>query len=1040
MDRANRYFAAGQYDAAEIEYLNVLALDRGNAEAIGRLGVIYFDQGRMGKALPFLLAGRRMEPENLEVRLEFGLYLLAFAKFQEAKDEANFILDHAPSNSDAPLLLAEASVRPKEIEEARKRLMALPAPVPDGAPVLVALGTLDFRQRRFPEAEALFKRALAADPKSSAAYTALGALYWASNDAADAGQAFAKAVDLSNARSTKRLQYAQFKIQTGDREGGRKILEDMIQKAPDFLPASLQLAEIDEQDKLYDASAAAVATVLARDPTYPDAMLLSGRLWLERGKPDKAVDVLEYAKGVFPTYSQIDYELARAYLAEGATDKAATNLALAVGQDPDFVEAVIALVNIDTNKGDWASVINLLPPLIEKHPELLQARYLLANAYIQNNQPAAAIGTFRQISAAKPNDPQPILLTGMVLLRQNDLIDARTEFETALKMAPDFTPALEQLINLDIGDRQLAAAKQRIEGKLAKESGSARLHVLLARVYLAQKEFGAAEGELKRAIELKEDSPTPYFLLGEIYYSNKEDGKALTDLKQVVAKNPKAVEALMLMATIEERKKDYPAARDTYEKVLAEDPNFAPALNNLAYLYAEKLENLDKAFDLAQQARKVLPNEPNVADTLGWVLFKRHQYTWGLGLLAESGAALPMEPATQYHLGMLQYMLDDEAAAKASFERALKAGRDFDGIDQMKDRLALLAIDSRTAGAGERSTLEKAAAERPDDPVVLSRLVALYERDHDLDKAIAACETAINANPKDVSVMRLLAGLYTSKGQASKGFELAKAAHNLAPSDPEVAEILGRLAFAMHDYHWSLSLLSDSTAKLPNDPDAQFDLARALYSVGNVADSESAVRHALDLSARFGRANEARAFLDLVSLGDDPKRAASESERVDALVKAEPDNGPALVAQGEADEEKGDAAAAIQAYESALSRFPDFTPAERRLIILYSKNPTIGIKRGELATKAREAYPKDPEVAKACGIVDYLNGDYRRAEELLEDGAGRLSGDAELVYYLGMAQYRLKEKSSRSTLERALSMDLRNDLATEVRHILSELR
>src|SRR5271167_3779733 len=74
--RADREFNAGHYDAAEIEYMNTLRVDRLNPHAIGRLGVIYFDQGRVGKSLPCLVEGRRLEPDNLEVRLKLGLYLL----------------------------------------------------------------------------------------------------------------------------------------------------------------------------------------------------------------------------------------------------------------------------------------------------------------------------------------------------------------------------------------------------------------------------------------------------------------------------------------------------------------------------------------------------------------------------------------------------------------------------------------------------------------------------------------------------------------------------------------------------------------------------------------------------------------------------------------------------------------------------------------------------------------------------------------------------------------------------------------------------
>ena len=288
--------------------------------------------------------------------------------------------------------------------------------------------------------------------------------------------------------------------------------------------------------------------------------------------------------------------------------------------------------------------------------------------------------------------------------------------------------------------------------------------------------------------------------------------------------------------------------------------------------------------------------------------------------------------------------------------------------------------------------------------------------------------------------MRLLADLYSSKGEISKGFELAKAAHNLAPSDPHVAEILGRLAFANRDYRWSLSLLQDTTANQPNDPDAFYDLGRALYSLGSVKESEVAVQQALDIKSRFARREAASRFLESVYLGDDPQKAAEALTRLHSLLVEEPNNIPALVAQGEAHEQIGNAPEAIRDYEGVLSHYPDFKPVEKRLIVLYSKNPTNGNMVLDLANKAREAFPKDPEVAKACGIVIYQHGDYRRAEALLTDSASALSDDAEVTYYLGMAQYHLKEKSSRSTLEHALSLDLSSDLAAQVRHVLTELR
>ena len=59
----------------------------------------------------------------------------------------------------------------------------------------------------------------------------------------------------------------------------------------------------------------------------------------------------------------------------------------------------------------------------------------------------------------------------------------------------------------------------------------------------------------------------------------------------------------------------------------------------------------------------------------------------------------------------------------------------------------------------------------------------------------------------------------------------------------------------------------------------------------------------------------------------------------------------------------------------------------------------------ELAAKAREALPDDPDLAKALGIVTYRQGDYARAVNLLKESNRNRGGDAQLMYYLGMAQF-----------------------------------
>jgi len=174
LSRANRFYDAGKYDRAEIEYMNVLRNDPANSLAYGRLGLIYYEQGRIQRAVFFLAKGSEMAPNDLDMRLKLGFIYSSSGQFQKALDEANFVLGKKPQDDEAPLLLAEAAVQPKEITAARQRLQTL-AQSGDRAVIEVALGNLALREQNLAVAGADFKRAQTLDAKSSAVNAALGA-------------------------------------------------------------------------------------------------------------------------------------------------------------------------------------------------------------------------------------------------------------------------------------------------------------------------------------------------------------------------------------------------------------------------------------------------------------------------------------------------------------------------------------------------------------------------------------------------------------------------------------------------------------------------------------------------------------------------------------------------------------------------------------------------------------------------------------------------------------------------------------------------
>ena len=95
-----------------------------------------------------------------------------------------------------------------------------------------------------------------------------------------------------------------------------------------------------------------------------------------------------------------------------------------------------------------------------------------------------------------------------------------------------------------------------------------------------------------------------------------------------------------------------------YEAAVRLDPSQAVARNNLAWLLAESAADdsseLDRALELAQDARELLPEDPSVADTLGWVLYRKNIPIAAIPLFREAlgqlGPESAVRPMIRFHL------------------------------------------------------------------------------------------------------------------------------------------------------------------------------------------------------------------------------------------------------------------------------------------------------------------------------------------------------------------------------------------------------
>jgi tetratricopeptide (TPR) repeat protein len=150
------------------------------------------------------------------------------------------------------------------------------------------------------------------------------------------------------------------------------------------------------------------------------------------------------------------------------------------------------------------------------------------------------------------------------------------------------------------------------------------------------------------------------FTRGYIYEQTGQYDKAIRDLDRYVrtAKTaPAKALAQTYIALAYEKQNNVPAAIDRYRAAILTDPTLAMAYNNLAYVYAERGENLVEALKLSNRALELNKDQEDVGlykDTKGWILFRSGQYREALAILKEAAAAAPNEVEIRQHLEQVQ--------------------------------------------------------------------------------------------------------------------------------------------------------------------------------------------------------------------------------------------------------------------------------------------------------------------------------------------------------------------------------------------------
>jgi tetratricopeptide (TPR) repeat protein len=231
-----------------------------------------------------------------------------------------------------------------------------------------------------------------------------------------------------------------------------------------------------------------------------------------------------------------------------------------------------------------------------------------------------------------------------VLFQDNQLDKAKTSYKQALKLNDQVYQIWEQLLNIEVTQRDYAAAITDGEEALTLFPNQAPLYLYTAIAFAQTGKHEKAISYLKNASTLEVEDKQ---LLSQIYSGL---GDSYNGLK---------------------KSKDSDQA---YEKALELNPTNSYVLNNYAYYLSLRNENLDRAASMSKKSNELEQGNASFEDTYAWVLFKQKKYTEAR-IWIEKAIKHNPESGTQYeHYGDILFKIGEAAKALEQWKLAKAKG------------------------------------------------------------------------------------------------------------------------------------------------------------------------------------------------------------------------------------------------------------------------------------------------------------------------------------------------------------------------------
>jgi tetratricopeptide (TPR) repeat protein len=676
---ASAHFANGNFEAVVAAADRVLEIDPDRLVALRMRAKGNLGAGKLDAAMADAERLLETSPDDYSVNLLRATILADSGKLDEA-EAANDHLKEIGEASGDPSIAPRACLVPasfakdmrKDVKKAEAIFEECLEKYPANAFVTSEAMTFYDEIGKPERATALIRAAAEAAPENLSLQANLASRLETTGDAEGAEKVLLAAVESFKSAGAWDL-LASYYRRADESQKALDALEKVIELSGEpndslrFVHADL-LIDLDQLDR-----AEAVAKEL-KEPTY--ANLIRGRIQLQRGDAKAALESFEQGIRNWPNNAGARYLAGMAARQLGDFDRAISELREAVRIDNAGTEAARVLARLHFQRGEWADAIK------SAHAALRRPGGKTADTLIVGVRSFIAI---QQWSDARTTAKALIQLPGgraagtaelagveraaagpaqaIAVIRQSQLDLSDPENEVVLRA----------LVENSFAADKSADALAAIDAALAKHPERGSLHELRGYALGRLERTEEAKAELGKALELDPKNAAATGALATLRGRAGDSAGAveLYDAAAGLSEPPEPYSYLAAQLVLASG--DSAGAEKRLREVVRTDPGNVGARNDLAWLLAEKGQDLDAALALAESAKRLNPSA-DVLDTLGWVHLKRGATQDAVRDFEEALAKRPDSPSIRYRLGIALSQTGDKARAREMFEKALATG------------------------------------------------------------------------------------------------------------------------------------------------------------------------------------------------------------------------------------------------------------------------------------------------------------------------------------------------------------------------------